>query len=302
MVTITADTLGDGTGFIDPAMASVQAGQPVTFICEVGIIPQASTNSLATYDIVPGSVSLDVGLAVSVSGITAGSTSLYGMEDSLVSVGDRAGLFATFPAGYQLVVVGNDPSGALLTSDLLTENGSFTFMIPFASGSTLSIQDPSSSSSIQLTNVTMSVVVPPQLGAPYCATVPNSTGDTSALAVAGSPVAAANDFLMLMHDLPPQVFGMAIASTTQGNFPNPNGFGNICLSGTIGRFNQPSQLRLTDANGFTSFQVDLTAIPQGNGFVSAMSGQTWNVQFWHRDVVGGVQSSNLTNAVSVPFL
>jgi hypothetical protein len=45
--------------------------------------------------------------------------------------------------------------------------------------------------------------------------------------------------------------------------------------------------------------IDLTAIPGPGGTSVVSPGDTWNFQTWHRDIVGGGQTSNLTDAVSM---
>jgi hypothetical protein len=52
--------------------------------------------------------------------------------------------------------------------------------------------------------------------------------------------------------------------------------------------------------------LDLTQTPTPTGFVVVAAGetwhfQTWHFQTWHRDAVGGVATSNFTDAVSITF-
>ncbi len=54
------------------------------------------------------------------------------------------------------------------------------------------------------------------------------------------------------------------------------------------------------AAGSIEVSVDLSAIPQPNGTVSAMAGESWNFQCWHRDVNPSV-TSNFSNGVSILF-
>ena len=302
-MTVTADVLSVNASFSDPAYNQVQPGQPVTFTCSVDVIPYPSTTTpLFTYRIDPGPVTLDIGIAVSTGPVTPEPTSLFAMIDNQSgSTQDVVGVVADLPGGIQFLSVEQAPLGGILTSDLLTQNGSIATTNP--GGNTLfQVSEPGTAASIVLQNVSIAVNVPGSLGTSYCPTVANSTGESGSLTIAGSPVVGANDVHLLMHQLPPSMFGMALASQTQGSFANPNGSGTICLGGTIGRFNGATQIQLSDAKGFARFQVDLTSIPQGLGLVSVLPGETWNFQYWHRDIVGGSQTSNLTNAVSVPFL
>ena len=130
--------------------------------------------------------------------------------------------------------------------------------------------------------------------------MPNSSGSPSAINVVGSPVVADNDLTLVAYDLPQNQFGMFIVSMTQSIVSAPNSNGFLCLGGTIGRFAEPSQLGFSGANGEFRLQVDLTAIPQGSGFVAIAPGETWTFQAWHRDTVGG--GSDFTGAYEVTFL
>ena len=44
-----------------------------------------------------------------------------------------------------------------------------------------------------------------------------------------------------------------------------------------------------------------TQHPTPDGLVTVVSGETWNYQAWHRDVVGGVVGSNFSDGLSVVF-
>ena len=80
---------------------------------------------------------------------------------------------------------------------------------------------------------------------------------------------------------------------------NPGGSqGVLCLGGSIGRFG----LYGSGPNGEHTGTVDPNAIAQPTGTVSALAGQTWFFQSWHRDAVGGSATSNFTNAIGVTFL
>lgn len=137
------------------------------------------------------------------------------------------------------------------------------------------------------------------VGAPVmCPAAPNSTGVAGALDAIGSGFVAINDLTLRATSLPPQQFSLLVTSQNIGFTPNLGGSqGNLCLGIGIGRFND--LLGPTDASGEISFAVDLTALPTPNALVAASAGETWVFQAWHRDVVGGAQTSNLTAAVQV---
>lgn len=143
----------------------------------------------------------------------------------------------------------------------------------------------------------------PLLGAPYCSPVANSTQRTSGIAALGSALVATNDVTLLAYDLPNQAFGFFLASRTQGAVNQPGGSqGVLCLSGAIGRYVGPGQIRNSGTRGLFSLALDLAATPTPTGLVSIASGETWNFQAWHRDNVSGAATSNFTGAVAVQFL
>ena len=79
--------------------------------------------------------------------------------------------------------------------------------------------------------------------------------------------------------------------------------GNLCLGGNIGRFVGPGQVMDSGASGSFAMTVNLNAMPAPtlSGTVAVQPGDTWNFQAWHRDSVGGMATSNFTDAVSVTF-
>jgi len=138
------------------------------------------------------------------------------------------------------------------------------------------------------------------IGTTYCTSQPNSTGAPGVLAALGSRVAAANDFTIAASSMPPLQFASGVVSLTQSNVTV--GSGTLCLGGTIGRFNAPSQVMQVDPFGQCSLQVDTTFIPQSGFPVTIQSGETWNFQIWYRDFLNGAPTSNFTSAVEVTFL
>lgn len=140
------------------------------------------------------------------------------------------------------------------------------------------------------------------LGTNYCTAVPNSTGNTALITATGSAVAALNDVTLIASQMPNSAFGYFLTSQTQGMVANPGGSqGNLCITGAIGRYVGPGQIKNTGTTGSFSLQIDLTQTPQPTGIVSIVGGQTWNFTTWHRDAVGGVATSNFTNGLSIAF-
>ncbi len=137
------------------------------------------------------------------------------------------------------------------------------------------------------------------IGGSYCTASPNSTGVPTQISAFGSDVAASNDVLIRCESMPLNAVTLLVASQTQGFVVNPGGSqGNLCLSGSVGRF--LGSVANSGAAGSIEVSVDLSAIPQPNGTVSAMAGESWNFQCWHRDVNPSV-TSNFSNGVSILF-
>ena len=144
-----------------------------------------------------------------------------------------------------------------------------------------------------------------EMGCPftsYCVANSNSTGRPGMITVTGSPFAADNSFALTASGLPTASFGYFLTSRTQGFVANPSGSaGNLCLSGSIGRYVGPGEIQNSGPSGSFTLALDLTQVPQPNGFVAVVAGETWNYQTWFRDAIGGSATSNFTDGVSVSF-
>ncbi len=133
-----------------------------------------------------------------------------------------------------------------------------------------------------------------------CMAASNATGAVGGTRGLGTGIASANDLVIESFDLPPQQFTLLLASRMPGFIPGAGGSaGNLCLGGSIGRFN--ASVAAADAAGSVRTDVNLAAIPQGSGVVAAAPGETWYFQRWHRDVVGGVATSNFTTLLGITF-
>jgi len=131
----------------------------------------------------------------------------------------------------------------------------------------------------------------------YCTTNPNTTGAAANLSGQGSNVIAANDMVLVCSAMPANQTTLFLTSSVRGFTPNAGASaGNLCLGGSIGRFQQ--QITMSSAAGTASMPVNLGALPQGSALVSAVAGQTWNFQCWFRDTIGGVPTSNFSNGLS----
>lgn len=136
------------------------------------------------------------------------------------------------------------------------------------------------------------------VGEPYCTpSVPNSTGLSAGVLATGVDDAASNLFSLSAVRLPAGKAGYFLASQSQGLVMPPGSMGNLCLSGTIGRF--ASQVQLTGPGGSFWIDVDLTDMPAPLPS-TVQAGDTYHFQAWYRDFFGG-PTSNFTDGVRVTF-
>jgi hypothetical protein len=141
------------------------------------------------------------------------------------------------------------------------------------------------------------------IGGPFtCQAATNSTGVGGGITALGSASVSDNNVSLCTSDLPANAFGFFITSRSSGFAANPGGSqGNLCLSGSIGRYVGPGQIQNSGSGGSFSLQLDLTTMPSPTGLIAAQPGETWYFQAWHRDSVQGVAVSNFTGGVSVTF-
>jgi hypothetical protein len=140
------------------------------------------------------------------------------------------------------------------------------------------------------------------LGSNYCSSPVNSTGQEGQLSATGSVVASDSDLTLTVTQVPDGQFGFVLGSQTQGMIANPGGsLGNLCLGGNLARFNRTGEIGLV-AGGSFSLVMPLSNFPEHPTFhVTVMAGDTWNFQFWHRDMVGGKSASNFSNGLEILF-
>lgn len=139
------------------------------------------------------------------------------------------------------------------------------------------------------------------IGTNYCGPAPiNSSGGSARMSADGSTLISANAVTLTCSDMPRFVFGFVIVSRTQGFIQNPAGSaGHLCVSGAIGRYVGPGEIMNSGTNGAISIGIDLNGIPQPNGLVQAMPGESWNWQTWFRDSVGGTVTSNFSDGIEI---
>ena len=160
-------------------------------------------------------------------------------------------------------------------------------------------EDPTSGE----TDVAASVIVDilrSVTGSQFCDANPNSTGESAWMAARSNfPVQAGGSLFLECSDLPQNSFGHFIVSNVSGFVPNPGGSqGNLCLQGSVGRYNSPSQILNSGSAGLFELLVDTDFIPGPGGFTAVNPGETLFFQCWFRDL-GPV--SNFSNGVEVTF-
>lgn len=142
------------------------------------------------------------------------------------------------------------------------------------------------------------------LGTNYCGpAVPNSTGLSAAISAEGDSSAATNNVTLSASGLPFNQFGIFINSTTSGFIANPGGsLGNLCVTGSIGRYNGAGQLQNSGTTGTFSLALDLTQTPTPIGNVAIAAGETWFFQTWYRDFITGQgPTSNFSDGIEIAF-
>lgn len=134
------------------------------------------------------------------------------------------------------------------------------------------------------------------------AQAPNSTGSLSRLRAAGTGTVNQDNVTLVADHLPSQRAVMFLNARTAGFTPNPGGsLGDLCLSGVIGRYARPGEVRTTTATGLASLPLALASTPSGGAVTSILAGETWHFQAWHRDLVAGQATSNFTGSISLVF-
>ncbi|MBL4771743.1 MAG: FG-GAP repeat protein [Planctomycetes bacterium] len=140
------------------------------------------------------------------------------------------------------------------------------------------------------------------VGAPYCGPASlNSSGLAASIAGQGSQQASDNQLVLIAESLPFDQFGYFLVASLPGLIPLPGGSqGDLCLGGSLGRFNKTSQIRNSGPGGRFQLEVDLTGLPL-NPIQPALTGETWHFQAWFRDQ-NPSNTSNFTEGLAITFL
>ncbi len=139
-----------------------------------------------------------------------------------------------------------------------------------------------------------------EIGVRYCGpAIPNSTGSPGELSATGTNLISAGALTLQASSLPAGTLGFFLGSQVQASvLPVANSQGRLCVGGAIGRYVGPGQVMNSGPDGAFGLLVPLNALATPMGFVSAVPGETWNFQAWHRDA-NPMTTSNFTNGVRV---
>ena len=150
-----------------------------------------------------------------------------------------------------------------------------------------------------LASIACAALVPFSTGFEYpsfCNALPTSLGIPMALTGTGTPLVAADDLQLTASSVPPFNFGYFLMASGQGFMPSPPGSqGNLCLGGSLFRFNRTGEIQFAGASGSTTFHPVAAQLPSGAIW---LPGSTWNYQYWSRDTG---QLSNFSNLASITF-
>lgn len=132
-----------------------------------------------------------------------------------------------------------------------------------------------------------------------CPGAPNVLARGAALHAVGSPWVGYNRMKLVAFHLPQDTSVLPLVSRAS-SMPTsvPGSAGPLCLGGEIGRV-LPG-LFTSSFGGTGTVDLFLNALPQGQGYVSAVAGETWYAQLWYRDFAFG-STSNFSDAIAISF-
>jgi hypothetical protein len=205
---------------------------------------------------------------------------------------------AATPAPCGTVTAGVGPNNGSLAAALsATNNEVVTYRNTSSVLETIVIEVDFFSSGTQTCNeydLTLTGTGPAQLGTPFCAALPNSSGAPGVLYVTQTPVAQDPTLTIHVAPLPLSSSGFLLMSNvTFAGAPISAGF--MCIGPSpLLRFQQA--LVNSGALGAVSFPFPWPVAP-----ATIVTGETWHFQYWHRDVLGGIVGANFSRGLSLLF-
>ncbi|MEM1452257.1 MAG: hypothetical protein AAF957_07080 [Planctomycetota bacterium] len=287
-----------GSGFTPPALAPLQPGDLLELHCclETPGTPLMAGGFLHPFR--PSRSFIRTPFGDALGDPLASTPDTFIRKDANQDLLSVQGDFEGNVTAFAIIV---DDNQVLLRTDVLQDLIGDVISASTLGGSlTFSFSDGNGMLGVSLDSV--SFLVCGLEGTNFCTGNPNSTGAVGALTAAGSNDIVDNDVTLVASDLPTTTFGYFIVSRMQGFVANPGGSaGNLCLGGAIGRYLGPGQIQQSDATGTFSLPIDLTMIPQTNGFVAVQPNETWRFQAWHRDASPAGPTSNFTVGLEILF-
>jgi hypothetical protein len=195
-------------------------------------------------------------------------------------------VFRERPWGWDLLTTVENPNGSLdeWTNGAVAISGE-TVLAGFEEDDTFG----------KKAGIARAVRVPPDVGATYCTSVPNSTGLAAELVLNGSSEVQDDCFHAYGFGLPPANFAAVFASLGTDNLPMyGGGQGTLCLATPFYRL--PGSALRTSVSGTYLALLELAAVGPPPG---PQPGETWHFQAWYRDGVGAASTTNLTSAVAI---
>ncbi|MCA9000528.1 MAG: right-handed parallel beta-helix repeat-containing protein [Planctomycetes bacterium] len=141
-------------------------------------------------------------------------------------------------------------------------------------------------------------------GTNFCSAAINTIGGQAKIYGEGSTVVADNNLTLHCIDMVPNQTAIFLVGTQPGFYPTPGGSsGNLCLGGTIGRFNRAWEIRNTGATASMDLTLDLTDMPLATGNFAVMPGETWYFEAWYRDLIPvlNISTSNFSDGLAITF-
>jgi hypothetical protein len=199
-------------------------------------------------------------------------------------------------AASQSDLTGNQGIGQALTGTIVQAGSTITGTS--SQNTQFMFTDPASGISATIT-ITGTLVARHTCAAPaaYCTAATNSSGGAATIAAQGSTRLQDQALDLVSGGLPQQSLGYYIFSAGQAFTPGfGGGQGNLCLGGTI--FRLSNYVLNSGPTGSVSLALPFGGLPPG---ALLDSGEEWNFQYWFRDSIGGVATSNTSHGVSVVF-
>lgn len=129
----------------------------------------------------------------------------------------------------------------------------------------------------------------------------NSAGTRTRLRIFGSTSISANSMTYRVTDGPRDAFGLIFYAPRQVSFSPMGSSGIVFAGGTLvragGTVLTSAGTTNNPATGGTDLPIDLTRPV----FAPIVPGSIWNFQFFHRDSVGGMDTTNYSNGVNIFF-